>query len=198
MPLRPEDTPQYWQYLLTDPLYLLPQDLQAPPAPQAGEPAAAPPQAAAAAQPAGAGAQAVTPAAGSTEAPKPDLLWGSLQRGVLILVDYPNHPLMDRPDGLFLVDILKAIGYEFKEVATLNISRCTSAADWAWVRQQHWQKLISFGVQHPELPLTQAAGLYELKREQGRPIVLVEPLPLIRSDVGRKKKVWNLLKEAFV
>jgi hypothetical protein len=182
VPLRPDKNSLYWQYLLTDPLYLLPQDLVAPPEQQAAE-----------ISPDVAG----QPGAGQA-LPQPDLLWGSMHRGVLILVDYPGHTLMDRPDGMFLVDILKAIGYEFKEVATLNISRCKSAADWEWVRQQPWQKLISFGVQHPELPFTQHPEHYVLKTDAGRPIIQVDPLPQIRGDVALKKQLWNLLKEYFV
>lgn len=212
MPLRPENNTLYWQYLLTDPLYLLPQDLvinqqsmadsqqeaQAPAAsdaPAAPKLAAAPPQQAATA--ASAQEAAGQPAA-EADAAQPDLLWGSLHRGVLILVDYPGHALMDRPDGMFLVDILKAMGYEFKEVATLNISRCKTPADWAWVRQQPWQKLISFGVQHTELPYTLQTVPYTLNREAGRPVIQVDPLPQIRSDVALKKQLWNLLKQYFV
>jgi hypothetical protein len=229
VPLRPDKNTLYWQYLLTDPLYLLPQDLVAPSEQQAAEisadgavaigaaqrdaaqPGAAQPGAA---QPGAAQQDAApspaqeapptyshpgnAPEAAGQAAPQPDLLWGSLHRGVLILVDYPGHTLMDRPDGLFLVDILKAIGYEFKEVATLNISRCKSAADWEWVRQQPWQKLISFGVQHPELPFTQQPEQYVLKTDAGRPIIQVDPLPQIRADVALKKQLWNLLKGYFV
>lgn len=193
MALRPEDNPKYWPLLLTDELYLLAEDrqqVQAGPAPTIHQSTPA-----AAIEPS---ATPTTAAAKAPEAPQPDLLWGSLERGVLVLVDYPEHPLMDRPDGLFLVEILKAVGFDFKSVATLNISRCKTTADWEWLHNLSWQQAISFGIQHPELAFTQQAALYQKIEHEGRTVLLAESLAHIRADQGRKKQLWNLLRQAFV
>jgi hypothetical protein len=192
MPLRPETNPSYWPLLLTDDLYLLSQDLvqqqeeaEAPEAPQA--PQYKSPEAPAPAAPAQPQAQ-----------PQPDLLWGSLQRGVVILVDYPQHPLLERTDGLFLVEILKAVGFDFKDVATLNVSRCKTDADWHYARSLACKWIISFGVNRPELPFTQQAVSYQQLSDGDRVILFAENLSAIRADVSRKKQLWNLLKQAFV
>lgn len=194
MALYPEVNHKYWPLLLTDDLYLLAEDMQqqalASPATSADNPAsAAAPQ------------SSPTPASApvkASEAPQPDLLWGSLDRGVLVLVNYPDHPLMDRPDGLFLVEILKAVGFDFKSVGTLNISRCKTAADWEWVRNLPWQQVISFGIQHPELDFTYQTAQYQKFERNGRTVLLAESLSQIRADQGRKKRLWNLLRQAFV
>jgi hypothetical protein len=205
MPLQPEDNKNYWPLLLTDELYLLPADLakqrqvQAAAEVNEGSPQELPsvqnqqPQTAAA-------APSITQndTQASPVAPQPDLIWGSLNRGVLILVDYPTHPLMDRPDGLFLVEVLKAVGFDFKEVATLNVSRCKTAADWEYVRQLSWQHALIFGVDHHELSFTQQNGLYELIEWDNRLLIQAEKLSHIRSDTASKKKLWNLLKQVFV
>ena len=203
MPLQPEHNPNYWPLLLTDDLYLLPEELkkmqqQLPVAPaQNHQQATAPAPQSGKAE--GAAAATQTPAhASEQEQAKPDLLWGSLQRGVLILVNYPEHPLIDRPDGLFLVEVLKAVGYDFKEVATLNISRCTTAADWAYIKGLSYQYALVFGVQTPQLPFTQNAPLYQQTEADGKQVLMAETLQQIRSDVGSKKKLWNLLKQALV
>lgn len=193
MALRPEDNPTYWPLLLTEELYLLAEDRQQPEAVPAS--ATHLPAAAAASEPREVPA---APAAKTAAAPQPDLLWGSLERGVLVLVDYPEHPLMDRPDGLFLVEILKAVGFDFKSVATLNISRCKTPADWEWVRNLSWQQAISFGIQHPELAFTQQNAQYQKIEHGGRIVLLAESLTHIRADQGRKKQLWNLLRQAFV
>ncbi|WP_224998012.1 hypothetical protein [Cesiribacter sp. SM1] len=202
MPLQPENNKNYWPLLLTDELYLLPADLaqqrqeqtdvQAP-ALQERHAAAGPQSQAAAEVPAPRQETQANPVA-----PQPDLIWGSLRRGVLILVDYPAHPLMDRPDGLFLVEVLKAVGFDFKEVATLNVSRCKTSADWEYVRQLSWQHALIFGVDHPELTFTQQNGLYELRNWENRLLIQADKLSDIRNDTGSKKKLWNLLKQVFV
>lgn len=194
MPLRPETNSSYWPLLLTDDLYLLTQDLvqqevaqEAPQAVPATIQHTSPE-----------GPAAPTAPAPPQEQPQPDLLWGSLQRGVLILVDYPQHPLLERTDGLFLVEILKAVGFDFKEVATLNVARCKSEADWQYVRTLSCKWLISFGVNRAELSFTQQAVSYQQLSEGNRKILFAENLSSIRADVARKKQLWNLLKQAFV
>ncbi|AHM59976.1 hypothetical protein D770_08565 [Flammeovirgaceae bacterium 311] len=203
MPLQPENNKYYWPLLLTEDLYLLPGEmeqqrqvqasLQAPAPPPAVEevPLASPPTQAAP-------ASEQKDVTADSPAPQPDLIWGSLKRGVLVVVDYPGHPLIDRPDGLFLVEVLKALGFDFKDVATLNISRCKSAADWAYVKQLSWQHVLVFDASHPELPFTRETGHYELKKWENRNIIQAEKLSSIRSDVAAKKKLWNLLKQLFV
>lgn len=192
MPLQPDPNQAYWPLLLTDPLYLLPEDLVRIDMPAAQETQPLPSQQ----QKSSAATAAADDAA--VAAPQPDLVWGSLDRGVLILVDYPNHQLLDRPDGLFLVEVLKAVGFDFKEVATLNVSRCQSAADWAYAQQLPYRHLLSFGVQHQEFSLTSQARLYEQLEHDHKVVLLAEPLAVIRDDVARKKRLWNLLRQAFV
>ena len=203
MSLKPENNPKYWPLLLTEELYLLPEDLKKQP-PVQQTPAPAQP-------PAPEDPKLNTTVAATLKAaenmpqtsPKqpnvqPDLIWGSLERGVLVLVEYPEHQLLDRPDGLFLVEILKAVGFDFKEVATLNVSRCQSAADWEKVRSLPWKYAISFGVEHPELPFTHHNTHYHIVNKEEKQILPAEKLSLIRSDVSRKKQLWNLLKQVFV
>lgn len=197
MPLTPEDNPLYWPLLLTDELYLLPHDLreQASTLTIPGEAKTAEtPQATNVAISTGATAAPAQPAEAPREQAQPDLIWGSLQKGLLILVDYPQHPLMERTDGLFLVDILKAVGFDFKEVATLNVQRCKTAADWQYVRNLSFTWVLSFGVQHKELPFTQQQATYQTLNEGSKVIMLAESLSTIRVDVSRKKLLWNLLK----
>lgn len=191
MPLTPEDNPLYWPLLLTDELYLLQHELRERPSTHA-----IPSEAKTAETPQ---ATNVAISAGATAAPaQPDLIWGSLQKGLLILVDYPQHPLMERTDGLFLVDILKAVGFDFKEVATLNVQRCKTAADWQYVRNLSYTWALSFGVQHEELPFTLQQATYQTVKDGNKLIMLAENLATVRGDVSRKKLLWNLLKGVFV
>ncbi len=199
MPLHPEDNQKYWPLLLTDDLYLLPGDLTAVQLAHAAAQPDKPVVAETVPEVQKKGVTEAAAAAASTVAPhQPDLLWGSLHRGVLVLVEYPEHTLLDRPDGLFLVEILKAVGYDFKDVATLNICRCKLAADWEHIRNLPWQYAISFGIQHPELAFTQENPQYQKLEHSGKTVLLAEKLSLIRADQARKKKLWNLLRQAFV
>lgn len=200
MPLQPEHNPSYWPLLLTEELYLLQEDAvslrqQEQPGTLAGQEAQIAKQTAAAApaQP----AKKEQPLS-LQPSPTPDLLWGSLEKGLLILVDYPQQVLIDRPDGLFLVEVLKAIGLDFKEVATLNISRCKTEADWAYVNGLACKHILSFGVQVPELPFSQQAQLYQAVALQEKKVLLAETLPFIRNEVASKKKLWNLLRHTLV
>lgn len=203
MSLHPENNPRYWPLLLTEELYLLPEDLKKKPleqqfaAPlQPSEPAE--PKTSTTVSATAKDVEDTSQAISKQPIAQSDLIWGSLERGVLVLVEYPDHQLLDRPDGLFLVDILKAVGFEFKEVATLNVSRCQSAADWEKVRRLSWKYAISFGVEHPELPFTIQNPHYKIVNIGEQQILPAEKLSLIRADVSRKKQLWNLLKQAFV
>lgn len=207
MPLQPEHHTGYWPLLLTDDLYLLAQDAlalrqQAAAGTQQQPADSAPPEPEVIpARPAAALEKGAEPSAREEQKPvqaQPDLLWGSLDKGILILVNYPQHPLIDRPDGLFLVEVLKAVGFDFKEVATLNVSRCKTAADWTYINSLPCSYVLSFGVQLAELPFTQKGVLYQQVREGEQLLLLAENLGQIRQEVSSKKKLWNLLREVFV
>ena len=135
-----------------------------------------------------------------TKAPKvnPKLIFGENRKGLLILVEDPDHPVMERADGLFLKDVLKAIGYTFDDVAIVNICQCLSDADWEAVNALSFTHFFSFGVSRTELPATTTLAPYELESSKDRKFLMIDKLSVLRAERSRKIALWNLLKQMFV
>lgn len=131
-------------------------------------------------------------------APNPHLIFGKNHKKLLILVEDHHHPVMERADGLLLKDILKAVNYSFDDVAIVNIAHCRQEIDWQTVNEIPYQRLFSFGIQHPKIPATIALVPYELAISGDRKFLLTDKLELLRSDRSRKIALWNLLKQVFV
>lgn len=134
----------------------------------------------------------------SSPAPSPDLIFGKNLKNMLILVQDPAHPVMERADGLLLKDILKAVGYTFEDVAIVNIAHCRQEQDWQAVNQLPYTHLFSFGVHHPKLPATTALEPYKLENSGDKKFLLTDSLAVLRAERGRKINLWNLLKQIFV
>lgn len=142
-----------------------------------------------------ASAEAESPSKGKIN---PKLIFGENRKGLLILVEDKDHPVMERADGLFLKDVLKAIGYSFDDVAIVNICQCLSEADWEAVNNISFTHLFSFGVSRSEVPATITLAPYELESSKNRKFLMVDKLTVLRAERSRKIALWNLLKPMFV
>lgn len=138
------------------------------------------------------------PADAAKEKGNPALIFGKNLKQLLILVEDPAHPVMERADGLFLKDVLKAIGYSFDDVAIVNIAHCQTGADWKTVNATPFTHLFSFGVSHPQLPATRTLAPYELEGNEGKQYLLIDKLSTLRTERTYKIRLWNLLKQMFV
>jgi hypothetical protein len=128
----------------------------------------------------------------------PKLIFGKNLRNLLVLVEDPAHPVMERADGLFLKDVLKAVQYTFDDVAIVNIAHCISEADWKAVNAIPFTHLFSFGVSHAQLPATRTLAPYELERSGEKFFLKTDKLSVLRSERTHKITLWNLLKKMFV
>ena len=197
-------------FFITEDLFILPQDRQK--IEKAAE-SSAPTQNTASSAPAKevvkqASPQAASPAAKEapsqaakqepSEKPNPSLIFGKNLKNLLIFVEDPNHPVMERADGLFLKDVLKAVQYTFDDVAIVNIAHCRSEADWEAVNAIPFTHLFSFGVAHQKLPVTSSLAPYQLERSGERFFLKTEPLSVLRTERTHKITLWNLLKKMFV
>ena len=198
-------------FFITEDLFILPQDRQkiekaaessaptqntAPSAPAKEVVKQAPPQAASQA-PKEAPSQAAKQKP-SEQQPNPSLIFGKNLKNLLIFVEDPNHPVMERADGLFLKDVLKAVQYTFDDVAIVNVAHCRSEADWEATKAISFTHLFSFGVAHPKLPVTGTLAPYQLERSGDRIFLKTEPLSVLRTERSHKITLWNLLKKMFV
>lgn len=132
------------------------------------------------------------------EEANPKLVFGKNHKKLLILVEDATHPVMERADGLFLKDVLKAIGYTFDDVAIVNIAHCRNQADWEMVNAIPFTQLFSFGVSHPQLPVTRTLAPYELEGNGDKQFLLTDNLSTLRTERTHKITLWNLLKQMFV
>lgn len=132
------------------------------------------------------------------EKANPSLVFGKNLKNLLILVEDPDNPVMERADGLFLKDVLKAVQYTFDDVAIVNIAHCRTEADWEAINAISFTHLFSFGVAHPELPATRTLAPYELERSGERFFLKTEKLAVLRTERAHKITLWNLLKKMFV
>ncbi|WP_017732209.1 hypothetical protein [Nafulsella turpanensis] len=193
-------------YFITEDLFLLPEDRQA-----AAEAATQQPLSPSNANTEAAGkkeeneapapvAKAANPAPEKAKATtvNPKLIFGENRKGLLILVEDPNHPIMERADGLFLKDVLKAIQYTFDDVAIVNICQCQNPADWEAINEIPFTHFFSFGVSRQEVPATTTLAPYELEKSKGRKLLMVDKLSVLRAERSRKIALWNLLKQLFV
>lgn len=139
-----------------------------------------------------------SPAAKEKKHVNPNLIFGKNAKQLLVLVEDHHNPVMERADGLFLKDVLKAIGYTFDDVAIVNICHCREEADWEAVKEIPFTTLFSFGITHPQLPFTKALAPYELEKSGERKFLLADTLPVLRANRARKITLWNLLKQLFV
>lgn len=128
----------------------------------------------------------------------PKLIFGKNLRKLLVLVEDPAHPVMERADGLFLKDVLKAVQYTFDDVAIVNIAHCRTEADWDAVNAISYTHFFSFGVSHAKLPTTRTLAPYELERSGEKFFLKTDKLSVLRSERARKITLWNLLKKMFV
>lgn len=144
-----------------------------------------------------------TPAAESlqqqpAEKANPSLIFGKNKKNLLILVEDPASAVMERADGLFLKDVLKAVQYTFDDVAIVNIAHCRSEADWEAINAISFTHLFSFGVAHPKIPATRTLAPYELERSGERFYLKTDTLAVLRTERALKITLWNLLKKMFV
>lgn len=132
------------------------------------------------------------------EEANPRLVFGKNHKKLLILVEDATYPVMEKADGLFLKDVLKAIGYTFDDVAIVNIAHCRNQADWEAVNAIPFTQLFSFGVSHPQLPVTRTLAPYELEGNGDKQFLLTDKLSTLRAERTHKITLWNLLKQMFV
>lgn len=126
------------------------------------------------------------------------LIFGKNLKQLLVLVEDPAHPVMERNDGLLLKDILKAVGYSFDDVAIVNIAHCREEGDWQQICEIPCQRMFSFGVSHPNLPFSTGLSPYQLETKGEKKLLLTDTLAVLRSDRAQKITLWNLLKQIFV
>ena len=198
--MQPHDL-SFLPYFITEDLFLLPEDRKA--AAPVQQPSAAPKQENKEAEKKKTPAPPAEKATTTPEKVKatkinPKLIFGENRKGLLILVEDPAHPVMERADGLFLKDVLKAIGYTFDDVAIVNICQCLSDADWEAVNSITFTHFFSFGVSRPELPATTTLAPYELESSRNRKFLMIDKLAVLRAERSRKIALWNLLKQMFV
>ncbi len=153
--------------------------------------------------PAAAKKQATAPAASQVEKDaagelNPKLVFGKNLKKLLILVEDPAHPVMERADGLFLKDVLKAIQYTFDDVAIINIAHCRSEADWNAINAISFTHFFSFGVSHSKIPATQTLVPYRLESSGEKFFLKTDKLTVLRTERTHKITLWNLLKKMFV
>lgn len=143
-------------------------------------------------------ASAIPPPSPREPEPNPNLIFGKNAKQLLILVEDHQNPVMERADGLFLKDVLKAIGFTFDDVAIVNICHCREEVDWQTVNDIPFKTMFSFGISHPKLPFTKALAPYKLEKSGYRTFLLADKIDGIRADRAIKVRLWNLLKQLFV
>lgn len=198
-------------FFITEDLFLLPEDRQEggqadnTPALQEKMAPAAPAERTVKQSAAPAAATSPKPAAAPAEKQQeqqgkvnPKLVFGKNLKELLILVEDPAHPVMERADGLFLKDVLKAVQYTFDDVAIVNIAHCRSEADWEAINALPFTHFFSFGVSHPKVPATRTLAPYELERSGNRCFLKTDTLSVLRAERAHKISLWNLLKKMFV
>jgi len=114
-----------------------------------------------------------------------------------ILIITPAHKeILIEEEKKFLIKILNSIGLQLEDVVIVNQKK--EAPYSFYSNPFNPKKLILFGVKPFEIGIKEVdIPTYEIKDFQNTPILYVDKLTTIQSDLAKKKALWTNLKQLF-
>jgi len=114
----------------------------------------------------------------------------------LILFNYQGSEAIPAGDKAFLDQVLKAAGRQFENLAWLNTAGLDEHSRWADIaKQSPCECVIAFGVDTRYLPDQIADGW--VNKVNGKKVICASALADISNDPGKKKLLWQGLKEIY-
>ncbi len=119
---------------------------------------------------------------------------GENKKGVLILIDEPEHHFLSEKDMDFLEKILKnGLDMGFDDVGLVNLHKIN---DRKAVMEIAHKYMIGFGI--PDNILEDPGpGLYHLFKRDENTFLLADKLQDIMANIDKKKALWSNLKQMF-
>jgi hypothetical protein len=114
----------------------------------------------------------------------------------LILFNYPGAEAIPAGDKSFLDQVLKAAGRQFENLSWLNTASLDERTRWVDIAKQSPSEcVIAFGVDTRYLPDRIADGW--VNKISGKKAICASALAEISNDSGKKKLLWQGLKEIY-
>ena len=114
-----------------------------------------------------------------------------------ILIISPSHEqVLDEGNKTFLIKILNSIGLQLNDVVIINPKKEAKLSFYNTTFTP--EKIILFGVKPFEIDIQSIdIPTYEIKDFDNKPILHIDDLKTIQSDLAKKKALWTNLKQLF-
>jgi len=116
---------------------------------------------------------------------------GGNKKGIAIIISNESNEYLTDTDETLLLNILKAIGLTFEDIALINQHQ----AGTKWHNQVNCSKVFLFGIKPVDYNLSSA--LYELIPVNNAQWLFSNTLAEIGKDKVLKSKLWVKLQEVF-
>ena len=123
------------------------------------------------------------------------LFLGKNEKKILIIT--PTHEeVLDKKNELFLIKILNSIGLQLNDVVIINPKKEEPFSFYKNTFSP--EKIILFGIKPFEVGVKSIEiPTYEIKDFENHPILHVDQLEKIQTDLAKKKALWTNLKQLF-
>ena len=125
------------------------------------------------------------------------LAFPTLTHKILIISDDTKNKTLIDSEAVLLDNILKAVGHSSDKTDILNFSFLQGADARQVLSNKRINFFITFGVPLIKLHLDLLLVPYTPKLVEGIWFLLADPLVVIDSDNGLKRKLWVALKKMF-
>jgi hypothetical protein len=127
-----------------------------------------------------------------------DTVLGNNQKKILILVNYPDKPVMPDSDLTFLLSILNACKLSLNDVAILNYATQEEIPYQTLIMEFKPKIILLFGVQQASIRMPILFPDFQIQPFMDIRFLSSPPLLSLQEDDSKKRKLWTGLKQLFL